>query len=210
MNFKPSTVRRWLGAAALCACAAAAQAQSKPAAAPRNFYFVFAGGITYGGDKLVEANYTNGDTATVRAGGLAYGAIGVAWQPAATPFAVQTTVGYHVDRVNASNGEIVFSRVPVEVLGYYTGVPNWRFGGGARLVNAPELDVEIDGNKSNVQYKNAIGFVVEAGYQLGTSAWIGLRLTKEDYQAESVNGFAVSGAPKDSGDSIGLNFAFLF
>jgi hypothetical protein len=116
-----------LSAATLAAtlATAALPALAQPVAAPeRNFYFALFGGITGGGDKLAEVRYNNGDREAIRAGGLGHLAAGVVWQPTATPLSVQATVGWHFDNISARNGDITFSRVPIEVLGYFTGVPN--------------------------------------------------------------------------------------
>ena len=102
-------------------------------------------GITAGGDKLATVTFTDGTSTSIRAGGLVQLGAGLLWQPAGGPIAVQTTFNYHVDDVNASNGSLRFSRYPLEVLDFYTGVPRWRFGAGPRFVFSPRLKVDVPG-----------------------------------------------------------------
>lgn len=190
---------------------AALPAPAQPFAAPeRNFYFALFGGITGGGDKLAEVRYSNGDRESIRAGGLGHLAAGVVWQPTATPLSVQATVGWHFDNISARNGDITFSRVPIEVLGYFTGVPNWRFGGGARFIRDARLETDVDGFSDTVRYKDTTGLVLEAGYRIAPRGWVNLRYTDEEYEAKSFNGFNVTPTGKTSAQSIGLNIVWMF
>lgn len=187
-------------------------AAAQPFGAPpeRNFYFGLMGGITGGGDKLAEVRYSNGDRESVRAGGLAHIAAGVVWQPVLAPLSVQATIGWHVDGITADNGDITFGRVPIEVLGYFTGVPNWRFGAGARFVRNAELEADVDGFVDTVTYKDATGLVLEAGYRIAPRGWLNLRYTDEQYEPERFNGAAIVPTGKTSARSVGLNLLWLF
>jgi hypothetical protein len=196
--------------AALASAALPAAAQPFGAPPERNFYFGLMGGITGGGDKLAEVRYSNGDRESVRAGGLAHIAAGVVWQPTLTPLSVQATIGWHVDGITADNGDITFSRVPIEVLGYFTGVPNWRFGAGARFVRNAELEADVDGFVDTVTYKDATGLVLEAGYRIAPRGWLNLRYTDEQYEPERFNGAAIVPTGKTSARSVGLNLVWLF
>jgi hypothetical protein len=195
---------------ALAGAALPAAAQPFGAPAERNFYFGLMGGITGGGDKLAEVRYSNGDRESVRAGGLAHIAAGVVWQPVLAPLSVQATIGWHVDGITADNGDITFSRVPIEVLGYFTGVPNWRFGAGARFVRNAELEADVDGFVDTVTYKDATGLVLEAGYRIAPRGWLNLRYTDEQYEPERFNGAAIVPTGKTSARSVGLNLVWLF
>jgi hypothetical protein len=191
------------------AAAAPASAQS-PAVDDRNFYFALFGGVTGGGDRIAEVNYSNGDRESIRAGGLVHLAAGVVWQSPQLPLSVQATVGWHADSISARNGDVTFYRWPIEVLGYWHGVPNWRLGGGARFVNGAKLESDVNGFSDTVSFKDTTGFVIEAGYRLGLRGWINLRYIDESYEAESFNGFIVTPTGKSSARSAGVNLVWMF
>lgn len=204
------TLRAALITTALATAAAPALAQPFGSVPERNFYFALMGGLTGGGDKLAEVRYSNGDRESIRAGGLGQLAAGVVWQPTATPLSLQATVGWHFDNISARNGDITFSRMPIEVLGYFTAVPNWRFGGGARFVRDARLETDIDGFSDTVRYKDSTGLVLEAGYRIAPRGWLNLRYTDEEYEAESFNGFNVVPTGSTSARSVGINLVWLF
>jgi hypothetical protein len=176
----------------------------------RDVRFAFDLGLTGGGDKLATATFSNGTTESIRAGGLVQIGGGVLWQPAGGPIALQATFNYHVDEVSASNGSLRFSRYPFEVLGYYTGLPRLRFGAGPRFVFSPRLKVDIPGDNSEISFKDTLGAVVEAGYQVASFAWVNLRLTGETYKVKAINGSTVTSNSDVSGNSIGVNVVFSF
>jgi len=190
---------------ALCATSTVA------AQGERNFRVALQMGITGGGDTLASVRLSSGETEKIKAGGLVHLAAGLLWQPSQLPLGIQATAGYHVDNVTARNGELRFSRYPIEVLALFTGVPNLRLGTGVRYVNSPSLKIDIDGSPStNVDFKNTIGVVAEIGYRFASRAWVALRGTFEEYETKSVNGASVGTTPKTSGDSIGVYVGFAF
>jgi len=180
------------------------------APASRDLRFAFDLGLTGGGDKLATATFSDGSTQTIRAGGLVQLGGGVLWQPASGPVAVQSTFNYHVDDVSASNGTLRFSRYPLEILGYYTGVPRWRFGAGPRFVFSPRLKVDVPGANSTITFEDTVGAVAEAGYRFGDYMWVNLRLTGERYKVKSIDGNAVSSDSDVSGNSVGVNLVLYF
>lgn len=200
------------------------QAQAQMPAPPgplmqpqRNFFFVVYGGLSTGGDELAEAQittlppyggvYTSNEA--IRAGGLVQFGAGLLWQPADAPLAVQATIGYQADSINADNGDIRFSRVPFEALAFYTGVPRWRFGGGARFVRSIDLEYNL-GRSDTFHFKDTNGVVLEAGYQVAPRFWINLRYVDEDYEVKSVNGIEVVPNGKFSGRAGGINVMYAF
>src|SRR5882672_2121609 len=193
--------------AALCAgfdCAA----QMPPSG--RDLRFAFDVGVTGGGDKLATVTFNNGWTTSIHAGGLVHFGAGLLWQPAGGPVGLQTTINYHFDEVNAANGSLRFSRYPLEVLGFYTGLPNWRFGAGPRFVFSPRLKVDVPGANSTITFEDTVGAVAEAGYRFGNYMWVNLRLTGERYKVKSIDGNAVSSDSDVSGNSVGVNLVLYF
>lgn len=187
--------------------ASAAQAQ---APAPRDLRFAFDLGVTGGGDRLATAEFDDGSSESIRAGGLLQFGFGALWQPAHGPLALQATFNYHTDDVSAANGTLRFSRYPIEVLGYYTGVARFRFGAGPRFVFNPRLKVDVPGDNSKIVFEDTIGAVVEAGYQVAPYMWVNLRFTGETYKIKSINGSSVTADSEVSGNSIGANIVLYF
>lgn len=203
-------VRGLLGAGlALLACAAQPAAAQMPPP-QRNFYFALMGGLTGGGDELARVRFSDGYTESIRAGGLLHLNAGLIWQSPLVPVSMQATIGWHGDSINASNGDITFTRYPVEVLGFWHGAPNWRFGGGARFVNGAKFESDVNGFSDTVRYKDTVGLVVEGGFRVFPGGWLNLRYTDESYEPQSINGVNVIAGGKVSGRSVGLNFLFAF
>lgn len=201
-------------AAALGAAALPAQAQYPQypvgLAPERNFYVGLFGGLTGGGDKLATVRFSDGSTESINAGGLVHLGLGFVWQPVLTPLSVQATIGWHGDTITADNGDLRFTRVPIELLGFVHPAPNVRIGGGVRWVTSPELKTDVAGLNDSIRFKDTTGAVAEAGYRFGQRTWLNLRYTVEDYEAESVNGFAVQPTGKSAARSVGINVMFLF
>ena len=199
-----------LSALVAIASGLAAANASAQAPAAQSFHPAFELGVTGGGDKLATVTFNDGTSSSIRAGGLLHFGGGVLWQPAYGPAAVQVTLNYHVDDVNADNGSLRFSRYPLEVLGFFTGVQRWRFGAGPRFVFNPRLKVDVGGDNAKIAFKNTIGAVAEVGYDFGTYLWINLRVTAEKYKVKSFNGTAVTADSDVSANSVGLNFVLYF
>ena len=170
----------------------------------QNFRFGVLLGVTSGGDTLASVRFTNGDTEKIKAGGFFHFAGGVVWTPQQIPFGGHLMVGYHVDDVTADNGDLRFSRYPIELMAFYKPVQPLRLGLGARYVSSAKLAVDVPGSNSNVTFKNTVGLVAEIGYHFTPTGWVSLRGTFEDYKVKSINGTAVTATGTSSGNSIGL------
>jgi hypothetical protein len=169
----------------------------------RPLRFVLGTGVTFGGEKLATVTYTNGDEQDIRSGGLVayYAGLDVR---ATELMSFQATIGYHVDTsAGASNGSVRFTRVPVEVLGYFHVDDHIRLGGGVRLVGSPELKGR--GVASNVQqkYDNTTGVILEGEYAF--TRWLGvkLRAVSESYRPSN-------GGARANGDHVGAYVNFYF
>jgi hypothetical protein len=197
--------------AALATMSLAASASMCLAAAPageRPVRFVLTGGITAGGDTIAKVEYSNGDSAKIKGGGLVQLGAGLQFQPNAKPFSVLATINYHVDNATAKNGDARFDRIPVELLGFYHLNSNWRIGGGWRHVINPRFTADFDYQPSiTVHYKDADSLVLQVGFG-SERFWGGLRYVNESYKAESGR---INNSPalridtsKDDGSHIGL------
>lgn len=172
-------MKRLAIAAALAATSLCSQAD------PRILHLVLGGGLTYGGEKLATVTYSNGDTQDVRSGGLVDMHVGV--DVRATPWtSFQATVGYHTDSSEASNGSVRFTRVPIEVLGYFHPSNSIRIGGGVRLVQNAQLRGRGAANTiADQNFDNTTGVVLEGEYLF--TSWMGLKLraVSETYRSRT-------------------------
>jgi hypothetical protein len=185
----------------LAAFAGSAQAQTEaPATKPLHFFVGL--GVTGGGDKLVTAQYTNGTSVDVTGGGLVQFNGGVDYQ-FTDKFSGSLGLGYHVDRANASNGSITFSRVPVEVLAHYSVTPSVRLGGGLRLVGGAKLRSDGVASGIDADFGSTAGLVLEGEYLLNARYGFKLRVVEEKYKSNATQ-------KTISGSHAGLMFNFYF
>jgi long-subunit fatty acid transport protein len=176
------------GAASVCAPAMAEESASP-------WQLVGSVGVGFGGDSLAKGEYSSGTDFSIRAGSGLTLAVGAAYQ--VTPkWAVQSTVGYQFDTTNASDGEIDFTRYPVELLGFYTLNDRWRLGAGLRSATSATLGVSGAGYRfsSGEKFKSGLGQILEVQYFMGESKRFALsgRYVLEEFESKQ-NGRTVSG-----------------
>jgi hypothetical protein len=121
----------------------------------------------FGGTRLAEVKWSDGSTATLRAGQLATFSAGVFYHPAA-PWTLEGTVGYKFDKVNGSNGSLAFTRFPIDVIASWaTG--GHRLGAGPTAHLAPKATCDLSGTgpgtcNSSLSYDAALGGIVQYAY----------------------------------------------
>jgi len=159
---------------------------------------VVVAGIDTGGDKIVEAPLTNGDTATIRANEGLYVGGGVSVINDDKNLEFVGTLNYKYRGISAYNGTITWTQVPIDALGFYRW-EKFRLGAGATYHMSPR----IHGTgvvAGNISVDNALGGVVQGDFLLG-KVNIGLRFTHITYK--NSNGSA-------KGDGVGLTFGYTF
>jgi hypothetical protein len=167
--------------------------------------------ITGGGDKLSSAEFYNGYSKDITAGGLVdvYG--GVEFHQQGSPFGFQGTVGYHFDNTSADNGNQRFSRVPFEAIALYNVAPRWRIGIGARYASDAKFRSSGAGDVGNANFKSQLGAVIVGEWLITPSMGLQLRYVNESYKAdvysyrdESVHRVDIDG----SHGGLGFNYYF--
>lgn len=139
----------------------------------RAFTFVGGLGVTGGGSTLASVQYTNGDSQNINGGSglmLYFGGetrIG-------TLVSLQATFGYHVDTTRPSNGEVTFSRYPIDVIAYVPASDKLRFGLGAQFINNPTLKGTGVASNVDAKFDSTVGVVLEGEYRF--TPWIGVKL----------------------------------
>lgn len=191
-----------VAAIALAITSLSAQAQTFTPVVQKPYRFLAGAGITFGGDRLATAVYEDGGEIDIRAGSMLALYLGVEY--AVSPeVALQANVGYHVDNATADNGDLRFSRYPVELLAYYKVAPAWRIGGGARFVNGVKFSSSGAGYIGNYKFDNTVGAVLEAEYATSPRWGVKVRYVSEKYEEK------YSGAKTD-GNHVGVLLNYYF
>jgi hypothetical protein len=148
-------------------------------------HFLLSGGITYGGDTLETANYNNGTSIDIKAGGLIQFGTGVRLQLPDEPISLQLTANYQWDEASSRNGNNVrFTRVPLEATLFFAPADHWRLGLGARYVTNAHLRGPSNLGYYSDDYKNSTGVLFDAGYQPIRHLWIDGRYVVESYTSK--------------------------
>ncbi|MCP5207972.1 MAG: hypothetical protein H7A01_12250 [Hahellaceae bacterium] len=164
--------------------------------------FVLTGGLTYGGDELAELRFTDGDSQKIKAGALLYVGTGFLARFSDSPMSLQATINYHFDISTAENGDATFSRVPLEVIGFYTK-DKFRFGAGLSYHLKPTLDIDTDRGSINNKFDDALGYVLQVDYLAAKNLALGARILAIEYEASDVDFSA-------DGNSVGLIGTLMF
>ena len=124
-------------------------------------------------------------------------------------FEVEATISYKVNMVNATNGDVTWSRFPLDVVAFYR-VSRARIGGG--LMYHMSTDLSGGGVAGNIdaEFWNALGFVLQGDYLFsgsssGSGAFLGLRFTSLKYKEKST-GVSVDG----NGNGVGIAGGYRF
>jgi hypothetical protein len=141
---------------------------------------VFTLGESNGGDTLITVLYNTGEKQKFKAGGGSFVSAGAVARMTNRPFDVSLTIGYHLDKDKAYNGEIEFSRVPIELIGYLRALPNFRIGVGVRNSQQIKLSANIDGFEyADYKFKSSASPIIEADWFF-TRRWsLGARHVQE-------------------------------
>jgi len=150
--------------------------------------------LSFGGDKLAEIQtwegthltdgqgerLRNSGTATIRAGRFVCLGAGLRISKPKTPWGLQVTLGYFVDRAEAisdvSNSDAFkFDRWPLESQLFFTQ-QKFRFGAGLTYHMFPKLKFSNGGDSFQkiLEFNNALGYLLEAGYDTGYG-WVSLK-----------------------------------
>ena len=157
--------------------------------------------ITGGGDKLSSAEFSDGTSRDITAGGLVQVWGGVEYHEKGSPFGFQGTFGYHFDNTSAENGSQRFERFPIELIALYSFDPKFRFGVGARYATSAKFRSSGAGDVGDFNFKSQIAPMV-MGEWLITQSWgLQVRYVHETYK---IDGVSFDG----SHGGVGMNYYF--
>jgi len=140
--------------------------------------------LTGGGDKLASAEFSDGTTKDISAGGLVYVYGGAEFHEKGSPFGFQATIGYHFDNTSANNGSQRFSRWPIEAIALYNVAPQFRVGVGARYASSAKFTSSGAGYVGNADLTSHVGVVLMGEWLITPSMGLQLRYVDEKYKAD--------------------------
>lgn len=171
--------------------------------------FIIGAGYDFGGETLVEAYYTNGDSTKVKTGeGLSiFGGVDYFLQD---ELKLRGTIGYKFSSASASNGDITFDRFPLDLL-LLKGYGRHQFGVGATYHTGVEYEWDVNsygfGSNGTVEFEDSLGFIVHYEYRVplknDNAFVIGARYTQIDYEVKDTD-------LSYDGSGFGLNLGFTF
>lgn len=159
-------------------------------------------GLHFGGDNLATVSFWGADSQSVEGGGLISGAIGYE-QDISDIFLMKLSAGIKFDTVNASNGNVDFTRFPLTGMLFVKGV-DLHYGVGITQHTGVELSVDGFFSSGNVEFDDATGFVMQVDYLLNERGYISLTYTSIDYQP------VYSSSADVNGNSLGVLIGFRF
>jgi len=160
-------------------------------------------GFDFGGDTLVTAVFTDGSSQSVKANEGIYLGGGVSIVPGWYDMVIELSIAWKWTGVTAENGEINWTRYPLEALVFHR-VQQFRFGGGLTYHINPKLDGSGVVGGLNVKFKDALGFILQADYVIWKGLAAGLRYTSIDYEV------ADGSAPKAKSNGAGITASWSF
>jgi hypothetical protein len=163
------------------------------------------GGYDTGGDTLVTVNFIGGETEKIKANEGLFGAAGASFMNDAQTLEFEFSVGFKFNSIDADNGDVDWKMMPVEALLFYR-IPSWRFGGGLAYHLGPELDGDGVIGGLNVEFKDAIGYVLQADFLIKPNMAVGARYTDVKYEPKPSSG--ATGSARSGG--LGAVFTYRF
>jgi hypothetical protein len=137
--------------------------------------------MTAGGDELADVQLVDDDgdnsSDNIKAGGFLYFYGGIQFETPAFP--LRFTLGHFSDSIDASNGSVSFSRIPLELLGLHTTGPH-TVGIGPTYHLSPELDLK-DAGYGSYEADNTLGLVLMYEYTFESNLALGVRYTNISY-----------------------------
>lgn len=157
-------------------------------------------GFDFGGDNLITVPFTDGTSDSIRANeGFSIGG-GALFRSDLLHMEAEVTLSYKFTSVNARNGDVTWTRFPIDALVFYR-LPQFRLGGGLTYHLSPSLDGSGAASNINATFDDALGFVLQADYLWTPRYTLGARYTSVTYK---------TGGVSFSGKGLGTTIGFVF
>lgn len=156
------------------------------------------------GGKSLATLYSEFGGAKISSGGLIHAFAGIEYQSADSPLAVQFNVGWHYDGRGDGSSSAEFSRLPVELIGFWQAADKWRVGGGLRKATRARVRTSGLADAGSYALESTWGVVLQADYPLGDRAALFGRYVDETYKSSELPGGDVTGR------HVGAGFRYRF
>ena len=158
---------------AVCAAAGAQAAEIRP---------LIKAGAEFGGDTMATVTFDDGDTQKIRGNAGVYLGGGAAIIDAARNMEYHLTVAYKFYFVDADNGDVEWTRVPLEALAFYR-FERVRLGGGLTYHVNPRIEGSGFATPLDIKFKDALGVVLQVDWRATEGLGLGVRYTFIEYEA---------------------------
>jgi len=135
----------------------------------------------FGGDTLVTVVFTDGSRASIKANELLSLGAGVSIVNQAGDIEAEVSLSYKFALISASNGDVTFSRWPIDALVFYR-LPELRLGGGLTYHINPKLSGSGVASGLDASFDDALGLLLQADYRVTPKINLGIRYTSLDYK----------------------------
>ena len=163
-----------------------------PLPPPRRLRFLMRVGVDFGCAELVQLRASDGDTATLKAGQLAWYGAGILYQAAAS-WSLEATLGYKTDGRSGSTGSVHFSRVPLDLIASFAAHGH-RLGAGLTVHFLPTFhcDAGVCGVSADIPLDTSLGFLAQWAYSIRRGNYsfdFGVRYTHLSYEGNGIDEF---------------------
>ncbi len=146
--------------------------------------------VDTGSDIMFTGVFTDGSTDDITGGEGVIFAGGV-YVPIEDDLGVQATIGYKWDSIDAANGTIDFTRIPIDMLVFKHLGDNHSVAAGATYHMSPTFTCEVTAVcTGSVEFDGAFGLIAEYSYALQSNKEsgmkIGVRYTNISYESSAV------------------------
>ena len=164
---------------------------------------LFKAGFDFGGDTMVTAVFVDGSTEKIKANEGVYVGGGAAIVNDRRDWEFHLTLAYKFTMIDASNGDVEWTRFPLEALAFYR-FQKVRLGGGVAHHINPALEGSGVVGGLDVKFKNATGLVLQADWRITEALAAGVRYTALEYDAKG----PFTGS--SNSDGLGVTFSWSF
>lgn len=160
-------------------------------------------GGDFGGDTMVTVAFDDGNTQKIRANQGFYIGGGAAIVDAGRNMEYHLTAAIKFYFVDADNGDVEWTRVPLEALAFYR-LQHVRLGGGLTYHVNPRLEGSGFATPLDIKFKNPLGVVLQADWRATESLGLGVRYTFLEYETKG----NFTGTAKASGFGLAASYTF--
>jgi hypothetical protein len=158
---------------------------------PQPVKFLVGGAFEFGGDKIAEVSFTNGETQAVNAGQGVSVAVGGQLQfPQTEKLLLRATVGIKYVTTQADNAHIRLTRIPLQFTANWMATDKIRLGAG--LVTHQAVRFNAGGIGENMKFKGAVGPTFEVAYSIVGLSYTAMKYTDQENYSYSANAIGVT------------------